>query len=163
MLYFLWNAKTITQEFEKHLPELHDVFHKGQHVFYTPEEKDYIQKAYERCTIISIDYGIMEKADNVYVLPGNFHWSDIGTWNALYDLASKDDSHNVVRGDMVFMRNTKDCIVNMPDKKLVVLNSVENLIVVETDGILLVAHKDKEQEIRLVVNDIKLKYGDKFI
>ena len=160
---FIWQAKTIISEYEKHLPELHSIFKKGEKFYYTPKEKDYIQKSYEMCTQISIDYGIMEKARDVYVLPSTFNWSDIGTWNALYSYAKKDKNRNVIQGDMVFMRNSQDCIVNVPSKKLVALNSVQNLIVVEADGILLIADKDKEQEIRMVVNDIKQKYGEKFV
>lgn len=160
---FIWQAKTIIDEFEKHLPELNTIFKKGKKLYYTEGERDYIQKSYEMCTIISIDYGIMEKTKDVYVLPSSFNWSDIGTWNALYSFSNKDKENNVVQGDMVFMRNSHNCIVNVPGKKLVALNSVNNLIVVEADGILLVADKDKEQEIRLVVNDIKLKYGEKFV
>ena len=160
---FIWQGKVIHAEYEKHLPELYAIFKKGEKYYYTPKEKDYIHKSYEMCTQISIDYGIMEKAKDVYVLPATFNWSDIGTWNALYSYAKKDKNRNVIHGDMVFTRNSHDCIINVPGKKLVALNSVNNLIVVEADGILLIADKDKEQEIRMVVNDIKQKYGEKFV
>jgi mannose-1-phosphate guanylyltransferase len=160
---FIWQAKTIVDEYHKHLPELYNIFKKGDKYYYTDEEKDYIRKSYEMCTIVSIDYGIMEKAREVYVLPASFNWSDIGTWNALYAFSNKDKENNAVKGDMVLLRNTQNCIVNVPNKMLVVLNSVSNLIVVESDGILLIADKDKEQEIKLVVNDIKQKYGEKYV
>ena len=160
---FIWQGKSIVREYEKHLPELDAIFKKGRKHYFTPTEKEYIHKSYEMCTQISIDYGIMEKATDVYVLPATFNWSDIGTWNALYSYANKDNHRNVVQGDMVFIRNSHDCIVNVPGKKLVALNSVNNLIVVEADGILLIADKDKEQEIRMVVNDIKQKFGEKFV
>jgi mannose-1-phosphate guanylyltransferase len=160
---FIWNNKSIIKAFKQFLPEVHDVFHKGNKSYFTDKEYEYIEKAYELCPSISIDYGILEKSDDVYVLPASFNWSDIGTWNALFAYSNKDPHNNVLNGDMVYIRNSENCIVNVPDKKLVVLNSVKGLIVVETDGILLIADKEKEQEIRLVVNDIKMKYGDKFI
>lgn len=160
---FVWSSKAILDAYKKLLPEMHETFQKGENQFYTKDEQSFINKAYEMCTIISIDYGIMEKAHNVYVMPSSFQWSDIGTWTALYEYAQKDANKNVIKGDSVFVRNTTNCIVNVPDKKLVALNSVNNLIVVETDGILLIADKDKEQEIRMVVNDIKSKFGEKYI
>ena len=160
---FLWNAGTILKAYEKLLPEIAEIFENGRKVYFTPEEQPYISKGYEMCTIISIDYGIMEKADNVYVIPANFAWSDIGTWNALYSYAKKDQHENVIKGAMVYTRNVENCIVNVDDKKLVALNSVRNLIVVEQDGILLIADKDKEQEIRNVVSDVKSKWGEKYV
>jgi mannose-1-phosphate guanylyltransferase len=160
---FIWNVSAITDALEKYLPDIYDIFKKGTKHYFEQDEKEYIQKAYEICSIISIDYGIMEKADNVYVLPSSFQWSDIGTWNALHAFSRKDEHQNVVKGDMVYLRNTENCIVHMPNKKLVALNNVKDLIVVESDGILLIADKNKEQDIRHVVNDIRIRYGEKFI
>ncbi len=160
---FIWNAKTIITELRKQLPDIYQIFEKGGKHYFEDDEKDYISKAYELCTSISIDYGVMEKAHNVYVLPAAFSWSDVGTWNALYEYGRKDESGNVQQGDMVLTRNTTNSIINVPNKKLVALNSVHDLIVVEADGILLIADKNKEQEIRQVVNDIKIKWGEKYI
>ena len=160
---FIWKTSAIIKAIEKYMPDMYEQFHKGMKYYFEPEEKDFIQKTYEICNIISIDYAIMEKADNVYVMPSSFSWSDIGTWNALYAYSKKDEENNVIKGDMVFMRNTNNCIVHVPNKKLVALNNVSNLIVVESDGILLIADKNQEQDIRHVVNDIKIRYGEKFI
>ena len=160
---FLWKASVIIEELQKHLPEIYDTFHKGNSKYFTDKEAAFITKAYDDCANISIDYGIMEKASNAYVLPAAFNWSDIGTWDGLYSISKKDDHNNVIHGDMVFARNTSNCMINVPNKYLVALNNVENLIVVEHDGVLLIAEKSKEQEIRQVVNDIKLKFGDKYI
>ncbi|MCX6353023.1 MAG: mannose-1-phosphate guanylyltransferase [Bacteroidetes bacterium] len=159
---FVWKASVIKEQLHKHTPEIYSLFVKGENLFYTKDETPFINKMYDLCPMISIDYGVMEKADNVFVLPGNFSWSDIGTWNALYEFAEKDANNNVIRGEMVLSRNTTNCIVNVSDKKLVALKGLNNLIIVEADGILLIADKDKEQEIRQVVNDVKLKHGDKF-
>jgi mannose-1-phosphate guanylyltransferase len=160
---FVWQAKVIIEEIENHLPEMHEQFKKSVKYFYTPDEKEQIQKVYELCTSISIDYGIMEKAQNVYVLPVSFRWSDVGTWNAIYEFSQKDENQNVLKGDMILTRHTKNCIVHVPNKKLVVLNGVQNLIVVEDNDILMIADKGQEQEVRQVVNEIKIKHGDKFI
>ena len=160
---FIWKAKVILDALKKYNPETYNIFKKGVKYYYEPQEKEFIQKAYELCTIISIDYAVMEKADNVYIIPSNFQWSDIGTWNALHALSKKDDHNNVIKGDMVLARNTENCVVYMPNKKLVALNNVKDLIIVESDGVLLIADLGKEQDIRNLVNDIKIRYGEKFI
>jgi len=160
---FIWKASVIIDALKKYNPETYNIFKKGIKHYFEAEEKEFIHKAYEQCTMISIDYAVMEKADNVYIIPASFHWSDIGTWNALHAFSKKDENNNVIKGDMVMVRNTENCIIYMPNKKLVALNNVKDLIVVEADGVLLIADKNKEQDIRNVVNDIKIKYGEKFI
>jgi len=160
---FIWKAKVILDALKGCNPETYNIFKKGLKHYSEPGEKEFIQKAYELCTIISIDYAVMEKSDNVYIIPANFQWSDIGTWNALHAFSKKDEQGNVIKGDMVLARNAENCIVYMPNKKLVALNNVSDLIIVESDGVLLIADKNKEQDIRNLVNDIKIKYGEKFI
>lgn len=167
---FLWNAgifimsvRSIVGAFENYLPEMHKEFDKGTEHYYTNKENDFIASTYEACQTISIDYGIMEKADNVYVMPADFGWSDIGTWNSLFEFVDKDENNNASNGKNVFLRNAKNCIVNVSDDKLLAVNNVENLIIVEADGIILVADKNQEQDIRHVVNEIKSKYRERFI
>lgn len=160
---FIWNANTISIAIEKYLPELKKCFDIEKGIYYTNKEVDFIGKAYQSCSAISIDYGIMEKASNVYVVPGNFGWSDIGTWNSLFEFIDKKENNNAIKGKYVFTRNTKDCIINISDGKLLAVNNVSNLIIVESDDIILVADKSQEQDIRHVVNEIKSKYLEKFI
>jgi len=160
---FIWNAKTILKAFETHLPEIASCFNFSDNLYYTDSEESQISKAYLECTSISIDYGIMEKASNVWVLPCNFGWSDIGTWNSLFELLHKDENNNAIKGKYIFTRNAKNCIINVSDDKLLAVNNVENLIIVESDNIILVADKNQEQDIRNVVNEIKSKYREKFI
>ncbi|MDZ4839923.1 MAG: mannose-1-phosphate guanylyltransferase [Bacteroidota bacterium] len=160
---FVWRASSIMNSFEMYMPELHKDFKSVISSFDTTAEQEAINKVYETCTIISIDYAIMEKAKNVYTLPAYFQWSDIGTWNAMYLYSPQDENGNVIYGDMVFTRNANNCVVRVGNKKLVALNNVENLIIVESDNILLVADLNQEQDIRHVVNDIKIRYGEKFI
>jgi len=160
---FVWNVKSIIKAFDQILPDVAKSFESKNNMFFTPDEKNFIQKAYTTCPTISIDYGIMEKAHNVYVLPSDFGWSDIGTWNSIFEFLQKDENNNAIRGKYVFVRNAKNCIINVSDKKLLAVNNVENLIIVESDDIILVADKSKEQDIRHVVNEIKSKYREKFV
>ncbi len=160
---FVWNLKAITAAFEKHLPEVHALFSGGMGKYNTPAEAEFVKNVYTLCTNISIDYGIMEKADNVYVLSADIGWSDLGTWGSLYEHCKKDADGNAVVGSNVMVYDSKGCIVNMPKNKLVVLQGLEDYIVVESDEILLVCRKSDEQQIRQFVNDVKINRGDRFV
>jgi mannose-1-phosphate guanylyltransferase len=167
---FLWNSgifmasiPTLNNAYSAFLPEMQQVFEEGKSEYYTESEKTFIEKAYARCTNISIDYGIMEKAQNVYVIPSEFGWSDLGTWGSLYDNSDKDDIGNVVVGKNVLKYNTTNCIINVPKEKLVVVQGLDDFIVVESDGILLICKKQDEQEIKQMVNDVKARMGEDFV
>jgi len=160
---FVWSTKKIINEFQLQLSDVYDAFLEGNKYFYTTEEQSFIQTAYSQCPNISIDYGILEKSEDVNVIPASFPWSDIGTWNALYSYADKDGNENVITGKNVFARNSENCIIKVSDKKLVALNGVKDLIIVETDEVILIADRNKEQEIRNVVSDINRQYGEKFV
>jgi mannose-1-phosphate guanylyltransferase len=160
---FIWNFKSIVAAFQEHLPEIHTIFMDGNDIYNTASELEFIKKAYALCTNISIDIGIMEKAQNVYVLPADFGWSDLGTWGSLYDHINKDVNENAIVGNNVLMYDSSNCVVNMPKNKLVVLQGLDDYIVVESDNILLVCKKQDEQQIRQFVNDVKLTKGDKFV
>ncbi len=160
---FFWSLKSIHAAFEKHLPEVESVFKGGAGKYNTPEELQFISDAYSGCRNISIDYGIMEKADNVYVLCSDFGWSDLGTWGSLYDRLEKDENKNTIKGDNVFVYDTRNCLVNVPSDKLTVLQGLDDFIVVESDNVLLVCRKKDEQKIKLFVNDVKLEKGEDYI
>ncbi len=160
---FFWNYKSILAAFKEFIPEMHTIFTDCGPSFNTPEEVETIKKAYALCTNISIDFGIMEKAKNVFVLPSDFGWSDLGTWGSLYDHINKDEQSNAVVGNNVMLYDSKNCIVNMPKNKLVVLQGLDDYIIVESDNILLVCKKSDEQQIRQFVSDVKLNKGDKFV
>lgn len=167
---FLWNSgifvfsvSSIIKAFEEFLPEISVLFRDGSSSFDKPGEVEYIKSIYSQCTNISIDYGVMEKAGNVYVLPADFGWSDLGTWGSLYEHSSRDENENAIVGNNVMIYESKDCIINMPKDKLVVLQGLEGFIVAESDGILLICKKEDEQEIREFVNDVKINKGEKFI
>ncbi|WP_018628396.1 mannose-1-phosphate guanylyltransferase [Niabella aurantiaca] len=160
---FTWKIKNILMAFEKYLPEIHEVFAAYQDQFNTPEEAAVIEEIYAQCSNISIDFGIMEKASNVYVIPASFTWSDLGTWKSAYDNMSKDYFDNAVVGQDVMVYDTHNCMVHVPEGKLVVLQGLENFIVVDTNDVLLICKKDQEQEIKNYVADVKRNKDEKYL
>lgn len=160
---FIWNLKSILKAFEEHLPEMSAIFKEGESVYGTPAEEEFIKTAYEQCTNISIDFAVMEKAKNVFVMSAEFGWSDLGTWGSLYEHVKHDENANAIVGKNVMMYDSSNCIVNVPKDKLVVLQGLKDYIVVESDNILLVCRKEDEQQIRQFVNDVKLQKGEKFV
>ena len=161
---FIWSAKSINNAFKKHLPEMHDIFQQGVSAYNTETEKEFIGNAYLQCTNISIDFGIMEKAENVYVLPADFGWSDLGTWSSIYEMAEKDYVGNaVIPSEQVMMFDSSNCMVNVPKDKLVILQGLHNYIVVESNNTLMICPRDEEQNVKKVVADVKANFGDRFI
>jgi len=157
---FFWSLKTIMNSFELHLPEIHSLFKEGVGSFGTENEKAFIHETYGNCRNISIDYGIMEKADNVYVLVSDFGWSDLGTWGSLYEQLQKDERENSISGRNVFLYESKGTLVNVQDDILVVLQGLEDYIVVQNGNIILVCKREDEQKIKQYVTDIKTEIGD---
>lgn len=157
---FIWNVNSIMSGLKLHLPEITNVFDQGADKFATDGEKDFIDEVFVSCPNISIDYGIMEKAANVYVQAANFGWSDLGTWGSLYDISDKDEDANVVNKSKVLQYDSKDNIVILPKDKLGVIQGLEGYIVVESDNVLLICKKEEEQRIKEFVTDVKIKFGD---
>ncbi|HSC37169.1 MAG TPA: mannose-1-phosphate guanylyltransferase [Chitinophagaceae bacterium] len=160
---FVWQVKNILTAFEKYLPEMYEVFHAEKDKFNTPEEGQALKEIYPQCTNISIDFGIMEKAHNVYVIPSSFGWSDLGTWNSAYENFEKDYFHNAVAGNNVMVIDATKCMVHAPDKKLVLLQGMDDFIIVDTEDVLLICKKEKEQQIKDYVAEVKRNKGDKFL
>ncbi|MBC7904760.1 MAG: mannose-1-phosphate guanylyltransferase [Gemmatimonadaceae bacterium] len=160
---FVWQVKNIITAFEKHLPEMYEVFAAEKERFNTPDEKTALNEIYPQCTNISIDFGIMEKAHNVYVIPSSFGWSDLGTWNSAFENFQKDYFHNAVAGENVMVIDAVNCMVHMPNDKLVVLQGLEDFIVVDSNDVLLICKKDKEQQIKDYVAEVRKQKGDKFL
>lgn len=161
---FMWRASAILDAMEKYAPDLAGVFNYGRDCFGTEREPSFIREAFPSCPSISIDYSVMEKADNVYVECVDFGWSDLGTWGALYDLSSKNDAGNVARNCNIIDRNSDNCLVAVanPDK-LVVINGLKDYIVADTDDVLLVYPKAEEQRIRQVVNEVEDRFGAHYL
>ncbi|HMG66400.1 MAG TPA: mannose-1-phosphate guanylyltransferase [Chitinophagaceae bacterium] len=160
---FFWKVKNILTAFERYLPEMYEVFAAEKDKFNTDEETAVINDIYPQCSNISIDFGIMEKADNVYVIPASFGWSDLGTWNSAWENIEKDSLGNAIAGKKVIVIDAKKCMVHVPDTKLVVLQGLENFIVVDTKDALLICRKEKEQEIKDYVAEVKKAAGDKYL
>jgi len=160
---FIWSVEAILDAFDKHLQEMHQAFWQARKFFDKPEEKAAIEKAYSLCTNISIDYGIMEKADNVFVIPANFGWSDLGTWASLWNNYNRDYWGNAVKGKKVMIYDSKDCMVMTPDDKLVILQGLDDFIVIDRDDVLMICKKEHEQEIKNITADIKRRIGDRFL
>jgi mannose-1-phosphate guanylyltransferase len=160
---FAWKASTIIAAFEKYQPEMFELFDGEKANFNTPAEKQSIQKIYPQCVNISIDIAIMEKADNVYVIPASFGWSDLGTWNSAYDAMEKDYFANAVASDNVIVIDATKCMINAPKDKLVVVQGLDDFIIVDTKDVLLICSKEKEQSIKEYVAEVKRHKGDKYI
>ena len=159
---FVWSVKSVLKGIEKYMPHTNALFYEGKDLYNTPAEKDFIYQIYQQCKNISIDYGLMEKAKNVYVILSDFGWSDLGTWGSLYTHIKKDDHKNAIIGKNVRTYDTTNCMVSVPREKLVVLHGLDDCIVVESEGILLICKKSEEQKIKQFVNDIKIEKGEKF-
>lgn len=160
---FVWSLKSIQNAFRTHLSDVNTIFEEGIGMYNTQREELFIENAYSICKNISIDYGIMEKARNVYVLSSDFGWSDLGTWGSLYATRDKDENQNSIIGKNVMTYDTKNSIINVKGNRLVVLQGLDDYIVVDDNNILLICKKSDEQSIRQIVNDVKATKGDKFV
>ncbi len=160
---FIWNVKSIKQAFEKYLPEVDEVFEQAKHVYNTDKETSVINELYAQCTNISIDYGIMEKAKNVFVIPAYFGWCDLGTWESAYDNSEKDYLGNAVYGDNVMVIDATECMIKAPEEKLLVVQGIENMIVIDTPDVLLICDRSREQQIKEYVAEVKRNKGEKYL
>lgn len=160
---FTWKVKNIIAALEKYAPELYEPFAAEKDKFNTPKEKEAIENIYPQCTNISIDFAVMEKADNVYLIPATFGWSDLGTWNSAWDNMEKDYFGNAVVGRNVMVVDASNCMVHVPNNKLVLLQGLKDYIVVDTKDVLLICKKNMEQEIKDYVAEVKRNKGDKFL
>jgi len=153
---FIWGAKAILHAITKHLPEMAEIFEEAAPKFNTEEEKKAIESAYLQCKNVSIDFGVMEKADNVYVALSSFAWSDLGSWASLHDISKRDEQNNCVNGDAL-LYDTRNTIVRGADDKLIVVQGLNGYLVGVFDNVVIVCEKDKEEMFRRYVNDVKGK------
>lgn len=160
---FIWRASTILEAMKMHIPEVYEAIESVADTFYTEKESIAIKKAYTQCTSISIDYAVMEKAENVHVMPAEFGWSDIGTWASLYAIYEKDYLGNAVSGNMVKVYDGADNMIVVPKQKMVVLNGIKGCCIVDTEDVLLITKLDREQEVKKITTDLKAKKLDKYL
>lgn len=160
---FTWRADTVVNAFEQHQPEMYELFAAEREHFNTAKEKEALARIYPFCTNISIDYAIMEKARNVFVIPGSFGWSDLGTWNSAYENLDKDYFGNAVTGANVVVIDAVKSMISAPNEKLVVLQGLDDFIVVDTKDVLLICKKEKEQQVKDYLAEVKRTKGDKWV
>ncbi len=160
---FIWSLASIRKAFERHLPDMEARFVAGERHFGTAGESAFIRSIYDSCENVSIDYGIMEKADNVYTVVSDFGWSDLGTWGSLYSHLPHDDKGNATIGNTVRSYDCARNVVHAHDGRLMVLQGLEDFIVVSTADALLVCRKQDEQQIKRFVQDLTMESGDKFV
>ena len=160
---FIWNIKSILTAFEKHMSEMYTVFDEGRELFGTKQEKSFIGKTYAECRSISIDYGIMEKADNVYVMCTDIGWSDLGTWSSLYDHSSIDKKGNSLIRGKIFSYGNEGNIFNISPGKIAVIQGLKDYIIVDSEDVLLIVKKEEEQNIKQYLEDVKQSTKDKFM
>lgn len=161
---FLWSVEAIRNAIRRYVPDIAQVFDSTPAATYrSPEaERDFINAVFPSCMSISIDFSVMEKADNVYVEIVHFGWNDLGTWSALYDLSPKNSDTNVTQNCNVLSYNSKGNIFAVRGEKLIVVDSLEDYIVADAEDVLLICPKAREQEIKRMVNDARLRFGDKY-
>ena len=152
---FIWNLQTISEAFRYLLPAVADRFREGELLMGTEQEEQFIEEMFPKCPNISIDYGIMEKAENVFVIPSSFGWSDLGTWGSLYELSEKDEEGNVSLHSESHFYDAKGNIVVLEKGKKAIIQGVEDMIIVEEKGALLVCKKSEEQRIKQFVSDLQ--------
>jgi len=159
---FIWSIDSIVKSFEQHEEELASLFASGLNEYYTENEQAFIKKAYSQCKNISIDYAIMEKADNVYVVPGEFGWSDLGSWNALHEIKEKDENENVIEGSVMTYDSKDNYILGSKDK-VTVVQGCEGFLIADFNDVLLVCKKEDSGIFRDFITDVKSEKGDKYV
>ena len=159
---FIWHVQAILEAFEKYLPDLTEIFHEALGTFYLPEEEEAIKFVYSQCKSMSIDYGVMEKADNVYVIPSDFGWSDIGSWNALHEISDRDANNNRLEGN-VLVFDVKDSFISTSSDKLIVASDLDGYLIAEYGNAILICKKDNEERFRKIFADVKKEKGDKYL
>lgn len=157
---FIWKASYIIDAFSAHLEEMYKLFSQGEEKLNGPGEENFIEENYSKAQNISIDYGILEKSDRVFVIPASFDWDDLGTWGAMYNQLAKDDQKNAVVNAMLVPENSSGNIVYTNTSKVVVMEGMEDYIVVDDKNVLLILPRDKEQEIKEIRARALEKYGD---
>lgn len=159
---FVWSVKSIIKAFQTHLPEMFDLFSQGNNNYNTSSEKEFIEKNYQKSENISIDFGIMEKATNVFVLPVDFGWNDLGTWGSLYTKLQKDKQQNASIGGEIIYRDSNNNMITTQLGKKVVIQGLKDFIVVEKEDVLLICPKSSEQEIKEITNQVKIEFGEEY-
>ena len=159
---FMWSVSTIINAFKRYQPDQYDLFNQGVEFYNTQKEKEFIEAHYPKADNISIDYAILERANDIYVLPASFDWNDLGTWGSLYEKLDKDRNENALVNAQLMSINSAHNIVRTASGKLVVIEDLNDYIIVDKDDVLLIMPKSKEQEIKSVLANVKEQFGDQY-
>jgi mannose-1-phosphate guanylyltransferase len=160
---FIWSVNSVVKAFRNNQSELFELFQSGIEVYNTDLEKDFVHDNYGKAENISVDYAIMETSTNVFVLPAEFDWNDLGTWGSLYDKLDKDDNENAVVNARVLTEDASGNMIRTKADKIVVIDGLQDYIIVDNDDVLLIYPKAKEQDIKKVLQKVKNKFGEKYI
>lgn len=160
---FIWSAQSIQKAFQIHAPEIASLFEQGCAFYNTPDEVGFIQENYPNSPNISIDYAILEKATNVFTIPADIGWSDLGTWASLHEVLPKDEANNSKSTDHLYLEATSNCIIHLPSGKAAVIKGLDDFIIVDDEKILLIYPKSSEQEIKSVAGDMVATYGKEYL
>lgn len=159
---FVWTAKSIISAFERYDVDNASLFKEIEDFYFTKDEYAKIENAYSQAKNISIDYAILEKADNVWVVLGDFGWSDLGAWDSLYELREKNTEKNVIEGN-VTTYDVKNCIINGSEDKLIVVEGLEDYLIADNGNALLICKRGNEQQMRTIVKEVKMNKGDEYL
>lgn len=159
---FMWSANSVLKAFQKNQPELYELFAEGIPAYNTEDENEFIANNYADAENISVDYAIMEQSSNVYVLPAEFDWNDLGTWGSLYDKLDKDDSGNAVVNARTLTEDASGNMIRTKKGKIAVIDGLKDYIIVDKEEVLLIFPKEKEQDIKKVLQKVKDKFGEQY-
>jgi mannose-1-phosphate guanylyltransferase len=159
---FMWSVKSVLTAFQRNQPELYKLFEKGYNVYNTEFEDDFIRDNYGKAENISVDYALMEKSENIYVIPATFDWNDLGTWGSLYDKLDKDENNNAVVNAKTLTEDASGNMIRTSSDKVVVVDGLQDYIIVDKNEVLLIFPKAKEQDIKKVLQKVKDKFGEQY-
>ncbi|WP_026231683.1 mannose-1-phosphate guanylyltransferase [Neolewinella persica] len=160
---FIWRAKTVLDAYERYAPEIFAILAQGASCYNTPEEQSFIDEFYPQTPKISVDYAIMENAENIFTIPAQFGWSDLGAWGALYQESPKDGAGNVVTGSHTIMDDVHNSYIRGPEGKLLVVGGVDDLLIIDEGDVLVVFPRSREQEMKALRARAETDYGEEFV
>ncbi len=160
---FVWRVQTVLEALQRHAPDIYSILEAGSDLYNTPSEQAFIDAKYPDTPSISIDFAIMEKADNVFTIPSDFGWSDLGTWASLYAESEKDANGNVIQAEQVLIEEANRCLVRAPKGKLLVIKGLEGFIVVDEPDVLLIHPMEREQEIKQLTAQLMQRYEENYL
>ena len=160
---FIWSARTVIEAFKKNKPDLYQLLNNGIDVYNTDAEDEFVRENYGKCENISVDYAIMEDSDNVYVLPAEFDWNDLGAWGSLYDKLKEREGDNISVNSRAIIEDASGNLIKTDTNKIVVVKGLKDFVIVEENEVLLIFPKEKEQDIKKLRQKTGDKFGDKYI